>query len=163
MHSYISTELPPIDPACAFRASLLPLYVYRFSSSDAVHTNHSHSLTSYSRLVMYSFGFQQAYRRGIQTEDQIFIDNVRTPLRSSMMIRRCSFSPVSTVLPGRKVGHIMHDRYVMPQRVHAVLARRYVTHFQKGRITDAGRLRSANQPVQAISSSRHLLPHSFSR
>ncbi|KAI0722050.1 hypothetical protein C8Q72DRAFT_859459 [Fomitopsis betulina] len=45
------------DPACAFRASLLPF------------------LTSYSRLVMYSFGFQQAYRRGIQTEDQIFIDN----------------------------------------------------------------------------------------
>ncbi|EPS93162.1 hypothetical protein FOMPIDRAFT_63796 [Fomitopsis schrenkii] len=45
------------DPACAFRASLLPF------------------LTSYSRLVMYSFGFQQAYRRGIQPEDQIFIDN----------------------------------------------------------------------------------------
>lgn len=45
------------DPACAFRASLLPF------------------LTSYSRLVMYSFGFQQAFKRGIQPEDQIFLDN----------------------------------------------------------------------------------------
>ncbi|TFY54810.1 hypothetical protein EVJ58_g8640 [Rhodofomes roseus] len=46
------------DPACAFRASLLPF------------------LTSYSRLVMYSFGFQQAYKRGIQPEDQTVLDNV---------------------------------------------------------------------------------------
>ncbi|OSX62760.1 hypothetical protein POSPLADRAFT_1141216 [Postia placenta MAD-698-R-SB12] len=44
------------DPACAFRASLLPF------------------LTSYSRLVMYSFGFQQAYRRGFQAEDRLFLD-----------------------------------------------------------------------------------------
>ena len=94
---------------------------------------------------MYSFGFQQAYRRGIQPEDQMFIDNVRTPLRSSVMIRRCSFPPASTVFPGRKVGHSVHDRYVMPKWVHAVLTGRYVIYFQKGRITDAGRLRSANQ------------------
>lgn len=34
------------------------------------------SLTSYARLVMYSFGFQQAYRRGMQTRDQLFLDKV---------------------------------------------------------------------------------------
>ncbi|OBZ72956.1 Protein priB [Grifola frondosa] len=45
------------DPALAFRASLLPF------------------LTGYSRLVMYSFGFQQAFRRGIRAEDQLFLDN----------------------------------------------------------------------------------------
>jgi len=44
------------DPACAFRASLLPF------------------LTNYSRLVMYSFGFQQAYKRGVQQEDRLFLD-----------------------------------------------------------------------------------------
>ncbi|KZT01948.1 uncharacterized protein LAESUDRAFT_730644, partial [Laetiporus sulphureus 93-53] len=44
------------DPACAFRASLLPF------------------LTNYSRLVMYSFGFQQAYKRGVRPEDQLFLD-----------------------------------------------------------------------------------------
>ncbi|CCL98870.1 uncharacterized protein FIBRA_00877 [Fibroporia radiculosa] len=44
------------DPSNAFRASLLPF------------------LTNYSRLVMYSFGFQQAYIRGIKPEDQLFLD-----------------------------------------------------------------------------------------
>ena len=32
------------------------------------------SLTSYSRLVMYSFGFQQAFKRGFQAEDQFFLE-----------------------------------------------------------------------------------------
>ncbi|TCD66046.1 hypothetical protein EIP91_001854 [Steccherinum ochraceum] len=31
-------------------------------------------LTGYARLVMYSFGFQQAYRRGVQGRDQVFLD-----------------------------------------------------------------------------------------
>ncbi|THH32747.1 hypothetical protein EUX98_g1452 [Antrodiella citrinella] len=44
------------DPACAFRENLLPF------------------LTSYARLVMWSFGFQQAYRRGIQGRDRVFLD-----------------------------------------------------------------------------------------
>ncbi|RDX45931.1 hypothetical protein OH76DRAFT_1532078 [Lentinus brumalis] len=44
------------DPALKFRAELLPF------------------LTGYSRLVMYSFGFQQAFRRGFQTEDQLFLE-----------------------------------------------------------------------------------------
>ncbi|KAI0697213.1 hypothetical protein C8T65DRAFT_710435 [Cerioporus squamosus] len=44
------------DPALKFRAELLPF------------------LTGYSRLVMYSFGFQQAFRRGFQPEDQLFLE-----------------------------------------------------------------------------------------
>ncbi|KAI0738159.1 hypothetical protein C8Q80DRAFT_1222509 [Daedaleopsis nitida] len=32
------------------------------------------SLTSYSRLVMYSFGFQQAFKRGLQPEDHLFME-----------------------------------------------------------------------------------------
>ncbi|KAH9850967.1 fungal-specific transcription factor domain-containing protein [Lenzites betulinus] len=44
------------DPALKFRASLLPF------------------LTGYSRLVMWSFGFQQAFKRGFQTDDQLFLD-----------------------------------------------------------------------------------------
>ena len=36
------------------------------------------SLTGYSRLVMYSFGFQQAFKRGFQDGDQIFLEKVGT-------------------------------------------------------------------------------------
>ncbi|KAI0773153.1 fungal-specific transcription factor domain-containing protein [Trametes elegans] len=44
------------DPALKFRASLLPF------------------LTGYSRLVMWSFGFQQAFKRGFQPDDQLFLE-----------------------------------------------------------------------------------------
>ncbi|KAL0948305.1 hypothetical protein HGRIS_010897 [Hohenbuehelia grisea] len=44
----------PNDPGCAFRCLLLPF------------------LVEYSRLVMFSFGFQQAFQRGIQAGDQLF-------------------------------------------------------------------------------------------
>ncbi|PCH34825.1 hypothetical protein WOLCODRAFT_78982 [Wolfiporia cocos MD-104 SS10] len=63
------------DPACAFRASLLPF------------------LTNYSRLVMYSFGFQQAYKRGIQPEDQLFLDNCLQSAKSVIL------SMVDTLCP----------------------------------------------------------------
>ncbi|KAH9475248.1 Protein priB [Psilocybe cubensis] len=42
------------DPTCALRCSLLPF------------------LVGYSRLVMFSFGFQQAYQRGFENEDRMF-------------------------------------------------------------------------------------------
>ncbi|KIM44248.1 hypothetical protein M413DRAFT_443269 [Hebeloma cylindrosporum] len=44
----------PDDPRCALRCSLLPF------------------LVGYSRLVMFSFGFQQAYQRGFEDGDRIF-------------------------------------------------------------------------------------------
>ncbi|KAI1793795.1 hypothetical protein LXA43DRAFT_206444 [Ganoderma leucocontextum] len=44
------------DSMLKFRAELLPF------------------LTGYSRLVMYSFGFQQAFKRGFQPEDHIFLE-----------------------------------------------------------------------------------------
>jgi len=44
----------PNDRCSAFRCTLLPF------------------LTNYQRLVMYSFGFQQAYHRGFQPGDEIF-------------------------------------------------------------------------------------------
>ncbi|KAI0084549.1 hypothetical protein BDY19DRAFT_970897 [Irpex rosettiformis] len=44
------------NPSLAFRSKLLPFF------------------TNYSRLVMYSFGFQQAFRRGMQGEDCVIVD-----------------------------------------------------------------------------------------
>ncbi|EIW52694.1 uncharacterized protein TRAVEDRAFT_53136 [Trametes versicolor FP-101664 SS1] len=44
------------DNALKFRAALLPF------------------LTGYSRLVMWSFGFQQAFKRGFRPEDSLFLD-----------------------------------------------------------------------------------------
>ncbi|KAL5501248.1 hypothetical protein ACEPAH_9635 [Sanghuangporus vaninii] len=46
----------PEDNGCKFRSMLLPF------------------LTNYSRLVMYSFGFQQAYRRGFHQGDELFFN-----------------------------------------------------------------------------------------
>ncbi|KAF8151772.1 fungal-specific transcription factor domain-containing protein [Crassisporium funariophilum] len=44
----------PKDPSCKFRCTLLPF------------------LVGYSRLVMFSFGFQQAYQRGFDHGDSLF-------------------------------------------------------------------------------------------
>ncbi|KAF9443388.1 hypothetical protein P691DRAFT_679620 [Macrolepiota fuliginosa MF-IS2] len=44
----------PNDSGCVFRCSLLPF------------------LVGYSRLVMFSFGFQHAFQRGIERSDQVF-------------------------------------------------------------------------------------------
>lgn len=33
-------------------------------------------MVNYSRLVMYSFGFQQAFQRGMGTNDEIFFTKV---------------------------------------------------------------------------------------
>ncbi|CAL1702548.1 unnamed protein product [Somion occarium] len=46
------------DPAYALRMSLLPF------------------VTSYARLVMYSFAFQHAFKRGLQPDDRVIIDKV---------------------------------------------------------------------------------------
>ncbi|KAF8435322.1 fungal-specific transcription factor domain-containing protein [Boletus edulis BED1] len=49
------SESDPNDPGCQFRCTLLPF------------------LVNYSRLVMYSFGFQDAFQRGIETSDNVFL------------------------------------------------------------------------------------------
>ncbi|PFH48536.1 hypothetical protein AMATHDRAFT_65250 [Amanita thiersii Skay4041] len=54
----------PNDRSCAFRCSLLPF------------------LVGYSRLVMFSFGFQQAYRRGLEPGDQIFFNKCLSSAKS---------------------------------------------------------------------------------
>jgi hypothetical protein len=48
-------ESDPDDPGCRFRCTLLPF------------------LVNYSRLVMYSFGFQHAFQRGIEASDKVFL------------------------------------------------------------------------------------------
>ncbi|KAF9222143.1 hypothetical protein BS17DRAFT_818833 [Gyrodon lividus] len=48
-------ESDPDDPGCRFRCTLLPF------------------LVNYSRLVMYSFGFQHAFQRGIEASDNVFL------------------------------------------------------------------------------------------
>ncbi|KAI6043555.1 fungal-specific transcription factor domain-containing protein [Pisolithus marmoratus] len=48
-------ESDPSDSGSAFRCKLLPF------------------LVNYSRLVMYSFGFQHAFQRGMESNDQVFL------------------------------------------------------------------------------------------
>lgn len=65
----------PNDRGSAFRCTLLPLYASRFSLVVPLLIASS-SLTNYSRLVMFSFGFQQAYQRGFAPGDEIFFTKV---------------------------------------------------------------------------------------
>ncbi|KAG5352008.1 hypothetical protein C0989_004203 [Termitomyces sp. Mn162] len=57
-----------------------------FSSTK---TNVLSSLVAYSRLVVFSFGFQQAYQRGIQPGDNLYFDKGTS---SSLPLPRHSFS-----------------------------------------------------------------------
>lgn len=65
-------ESDPNDAGCAFRCSLLPF------------------LVGYSRLVMFSFAFQQAYHRGIQPGDHIYfskcLDAAKSIIRNMVEI-----------------------------------------------------------------------------
>ena len=42
------------------------------------------SYSNYARLVMFSFGFQQAFQRGFEPDDEVFFTRVRILLRCAM-------------------------------------------------------------------------------
>ncbi|KDQ12615.1 hypothetical protein BOTBODRAFT_413596 [Botryobasidium botryosum FD-172 SS1] len=50
-----AVESDPNDPGCVYRTELMPF------------------LVNYSRLVMYSFGFQQAFDKGLARDDMFFV------------------------------------------------------------------------------------------
>jgi len=57
---------------------LAPAVVSSMNSSDLKYLKSipPRSLVGYSRLVMFSFGFQQAFQRGIGRSDQVFFTKV---------------------------------------------------------------------------------------
>ncbi|TDL16780.1 hypothetical protein BD410DRAFT_807837 [Rickenella mellea] len=63
-----NADSDPDDKTCKFRCTLLPF------------------LVNYSRLVMFSFGFQQAFRRGIPQGDNVFFDKC---LASATQVVKC--------------------------------------------------------------------------
>ncbi|KAJ7485082.1 hypothetical protein B0H11DRAFT_1149994 [Mycena galericulata] len=67
-HQRFAQDSDPNDRKCIMRCKLLPYYV------------------AYSRLVMFSFGFQQAYQRGLQPPDHIFftkcLESAKSVLRN---------------------------------------------------------------------------------
>ena len=58
---------------------------------------------------MYSFGFQQAYRRGMEGRDRIFLDKVRMSI-ASLRIAAGTYHLVAAVLPIRDYCGHLHDR-----------------------------------------------------
>lgn len=58
------------------------LYAVTIVSASALHPSFGSdvvnqlSLVAYSRLVMFSFGFQQAFRRGFRNNDPLFFNMV---------------------------------------------------------------------------------------
>ncbi|KAH6903859.1 hypothetical protein BKA70DRAFT_1373739 [Coprinopsis sp. MPI-PUGE-AT-0042] len=65
----------PDDPACNFRRSLMPF------------------LVAYSRLVMFSFGFQQALVRGLQAGDEIYFTKCLESAKSVVLTMLDSLAP----------------------------------------------------------------------
>jgi len=66
---------------------------------------------------MFSFGFQQAYRRGLKPEDHIFF----TKVRLVVMVRGASLKFIP-VLDGCEVGSHRYDRRPRVERIHALCA-----------------------------------------
>lgn len=64
-------------PNCSHCKTLSGLTLRCMIDVDHVLCATTYSFTNYSRLVMYSFGFQQAFRRGIQTDDRVYVEKVR--------------------------------------------------------------------------------------
>ena len=90
--SGLTDVLSSQDLAVAFRGSLLPLYVGACSIVVSFFCLHGHvfnSLVGYSRLVMYSFGFQHAFQRGLEPSDHVFFTKVcpRTSSRFDMKLK----------------------------------------------------------------------------
>lgn len=87
---YLSSAFPDTtlighgaDAACVFRVKLLPLYVaesspvFVLSEPPALFALLSHcSYANYARLVMFSFGFQKAFQRGFEPDDEVFFTRV---------------------------------------------------------------------------------------
>ncbi|KAG5637475.1 hypothetical protein H0H81_004446 [Sphagnurus paluster] len=65
---------PASHAGSAFRCRLLTLYAAPHTSLSRLHkrTNTNFSLVAYSRLAIFSFGFQKAYQRGIQPADHVY-------------------------------------------------------------------------------------------
>lgn len=56
------------------------------------------SLVAYSRLVMFSFGFQQAFHRGIERSDQVFFTKVCASFLFLKQLCLCLIGSPCTVL-----------------------------------------------------------------
>jgi len=67
---YFQTWAVRFDVPCFHCRSNLVLYLWRWLIPR------HYSLVGYSRLVMFSFGFQQAYQRGFEDGDRLFFVNV---------------------------------------------------------------------------------------
>lgn len=66
---------------------------------------------------MFSFGFQQAYRRGLKPEDHIFF----TKVRLTLMVREALLKLISVLDGCEGCGH-EYDRRPRVERIHALCA-----------------------------------------
>jgi hypothetical protein len=118
------------DKGCALRCSLMPY------------------LVGYSRLVMFSFGFQEAFRRGLQPEDDIFF-------------QKCLFSAKSVIndmieglIPGGYMRFAPDGHFVFASFASAFLLKLLRPEFSKLLSTEeeAEILKLISRLIQALSS-----------
>ena len=63
-------------PRQAFAIVCLTVHSPVFVIPDSLSFVTRHSYTNYARLVMFSFGFQKAFQRGFQADDEVFFTRV---------------------------------------------------------------------------------------
>jgi hypothetical protein len=110
----------PLDRKCAVRVKFLPLYVpFSFHPLKSVLIIALGSLVAYSRLVMFSFGFQQAYQRGLQSADHIFFTKA-----CSELVKDSDKTLTDPVVFGVCQGCIAdYGRGTSADRIHALFPR----------------------------------------
>ena len=59
-----------------------------FAIADPLPRSVSRSYTNYARLVMLSFGFQKAFQRGFQADDEVFFTRVSRFFTQARFVRR---------------------------------------------------------------------------
>jgi hypothetical protein len=80
-------------PRQAFAFVCLPVHSPAFAFPDPLHSRRSY--TNYARLVMFSFGFQKAFQRGFQADDEVFFTRVRIFFARGVLSGGVNTSPKS--------------------------------------------------------------------
>ena len=80
------------------------------------------SLVNYSRLVMYSFGFQHAFQRGIEASDNVFLNKVLLPC-SVEDLKLIFFFFFSTVFRSCDGCDQAYDQRACTEWSHAIVSR----------------------------------------
>ncbi|KAI9508705.1 hypothetical protein F5148DRAFT_1148845 [Russula earlei] len=141
------------DAACEFRVKLLPLF-----AGSPVFLSH-YSCTNYARLVIFSFGFQNVFQRGLEADDEVFFTRVTYVLHQMLLRPQCSrfitpgletevYQVIERLIATIGSPHITIDERHTPKLYSRFLASLLAKHKRDG--TAQGRMPQQGPPPQQM-------------